>query len=185
MLRHVAQCLDRLRRGVRVRRCDWRAECGGALVEVALIVSLLGLPLLLGSADLATLIYGSIEIDNAAHAGAMFGMQGTCCILQTAQMTSAAQNEAADFGTNLTVTPTSYYACSAAQASPTWTGTAHVIDSTSLAAAKTHCTGASGHVLAFVKVVTSAPITLPFHCCGLPASVTMSGSSVMESEELP
>jgi hypothetical protein len=130
-------------------------------------------------------IYDSIEIENAAHAGAMYGMQGTCCITQTALMTTAAQNEASDFGANLTVTPTSYYACSAAQASPTWTGPANMIESISLATAKSNCTGTSGHVLAFVKVVASAPVALPIRCCGLPTSITVARSSVMESEELP
>jgi Flp pilus assembly protein TadG len=181
----ISHCFHGLRRDLPALCSELRAECGSALVELALVVSLLGLPLLLGATDMGILIYDSIEITNAAHAGAMFGMQGNCCILQTSQMITAAQNEASDFGTNLTVTPTSYYACSASQASPTWTGTGNVIDSTSLATAKSNCTGASGHVLAFVKVVASAPITLPFQCCGLPTSVTLSRTSVMEAEELP
>lgn len=160
-------------------------EAGSALVELALMVSILGVPLLLGTSAVGILTYDSIEIANAAHAGAMYGMQGNCCILQTAQMISAAQNEAPDFGTNLTVTPTSYYVCSASQASPTWTGAGNMIDSSSLATAKTNCVGDAGHVLAFVKVVASAPVTIPFSCCGLPSSITMTGQSVMEAEELP
>jgi Flp pilus assembly protein TadG len=185
MRRLIPQSLYRLRSSLRGLCRNLRGESGGALVEVALIVSLLGLPLLLGSTDMATVIYDSIEIENAAHSGAMYGMQGTCCILATQQMIAAAQSEAADFGSKLTVTPTSYYACSSSQASPTWTGTSQQIDSISLATAKSNCTGASGHVLAFVKVVASAPVPLPFHCCGLASSLTVTRASVMESEELP
>jgi hypothetical protein len=185
MLSSALKSFRRLRSGLVALRELVRADCGSALVELGLVVSILGLPVLLGSTDIATLIYGSIEIENAAHAGAMYGMQGTCCILQTAAITTAAQNEAADFGTKLTVTPTSYYACSASQGGTQWTGTGNVIDSTSLATAKTNCTGTSGHVLSFVKVVASAPITLPFHCCGLPSSVTLRRTSVMESQDLP
>jgi hypothetical protein len=185
MRRTASQCWRGLRSGLSALRKIVEADCGSALVELALVVSIMGLPLLLGSVDIATLTYSSIEIENAAHAGAMFGMQGDCCILQTQQMISAAQNEAADFGANLTVTPTSYYACSASQAGPAWTGAGNMIDSLSLATAKSMCTGASGHVLAFVKVVASAPVHLPFRCCGLPVSINLSRASVMESQELP
>lgn len=185
MRRFALRCLRGSCNGLLALREIVQADCGSALVELALVVSIMGLPLLLGSVDLGTLIYSSIEIENAAHAGAMFGMQGNCCILQTQQMIAAAQNEAADFGANLTVTPTSYYACSASQAGSTWAGPGNMIDSTSLATAKSNCTGASGHVLAFSKVVASAPVRLPFRCCGLPASVTLSRASVMQSQGLP
>jgi Flp pilus assembly protein TadG len=162
-----------------------RDERGSALVELALMISILGVPLLLGTSAVGVLAYDSIEITNAAHAAAMYGMQGNCCILQTAQMVTIAQGEASHFGTNLTVTPTSYYACSASQAGPTWTGTSGVVDDTSLATAKTNCTGSAGHVLAFVKVVASTPVSVPFSCCGFPSSITLSSQSVMEAEELP
>jgi Flp pilus assembly protein TadG len=166
-------------------RARTQGEDGGALVELALIAPFIIFPLMLAALDLGALSYNSIQISNAAHVAALYGMQGTCCVLQTSQMQTVAQNEAPAFGSNLTVTPTSYYACSASQASPTWTGPLNVIDSTSLATAKSNCTGASGHVLAFVMVTTSAPVPLPFHCCGITGSVTVKGKSVMEVEELP
>ncbi len=185
MRRRMARFLFRFRLGLPALRRHLQDECGGAFIEVALIVSILGLPLILGSVHIGTVLYDSIEIENAAHAGALYGMQGDCCTLQTAQMIVAAQNEASDLGANLAVTPTSYYACSAAQAGPVWTSMSGIIDATSLATAKTNCTGANGHVLAFVKVVASAPVPLPFHCCGLPTSITVTRASVMESEQLP
>ena len=166
------RCLPSLR----ARSRGLGSERGSSLVETALVISVFGVPLLLGSFDIATLLYGSIEIANAAHAGAMYGMQSASYATQTAQMTTAAQSEASDFGANLTVTPAMYFACSAAQG-----GTQY----TTLAAANTNCTGSAGHTLAYVKVVASAPVSLPFHCCGLPVTVTVSRSSVMEVEGLP
>ncbi len=153
-----------------------RGEGGSSLVETALILSVFGVPLLLGAADAATVIYRSIEISNAAHAGAMYGMQSASYATQTSQMTTAAQAEASDFGTNLTVTPTMYFACSAAQG-----GTSYTV----LATANTNCTGSLGHTLAYVKVIASAPVALPFTCCGFSGSITVSRTSVMEVEGLP
>jgi Flp pilus assembly protein TadG len=151
-------------------------EGGGALVELAIVLSIFGVPLLLGTADLASLIYGSIEIANAAHAGVMYGIQSTSYAGLTAQIITVAQNEASDYGSNLIVTPTAYYACSASQASPTWTV---------LSTAQQNCTGANGHVLEFVKVVASAPVSLPFSCCGMTSPITLTNTSVMEVEGLP
>lgn len=166
----------------RASRCN---ERGSALLELAIVVPVIFLPLMLAAVDLGVIASDSIQISSAAHAGALYGMQGTCCVLQTSLMQTAAQNEAPSFGTNLIVTPTSYYACSASQASPTWANAQNVIDSTSLAAARATCTGVNGHVLAFVKVTTSAAAPMPFHCCGIAATITLSGKSVMEVEELP
>jgi len=153
-----------------------RGDSGSSLVETALIMSVFGVPLLFGTVDTATVIYRSIEISNAAHAGAMYGMQSASYANQATQMTTAAQAEASDFGSNLTVTPSMYFACSAAQS-----GTQYTV----LATANTNCTGSLGHTLAFVKVIASAPVTLPLTCCGLPASITVSRTSVMEVEGLP
>lgn len=97
-------------------------EGGNALVEVALIASLLGVPLLLGTGEMGYVVYDSIEISNAAHAAALYGMQSSTFASDTAGMKTAAQNEATDFGAALTATPTSYYACSSAIGGTQYTG---------------------------------------------------------------
>jgi len=122
---------------------------------------------------MAVLIYSSIEIANAAHAGVMYGMTAPNLAADTANITLAAQNEASDFGANLTVTPTAYYACATDQ------GGAQYASST---AATTACTGTGNSSLEYVQVVVSAPVTLPFSCCGLKSPVTLTRSSVMEVE---
>jgi Flp pilus assembly protein TadG len=176
MIRFIAGCFKARWPRLRARCGFLRGDGGSSLVETALILSIFGVPLLLGTVDMGTVIYRSIEISNAAHAGALYGMQSASYAAQTTQITSAAQAEAADFGTNLNVTPSMYFACSAAQS-----GTQYTV----LATANTNCTGSLGHTLAFVQVVASAPVTLPFSCCKLPASITVSRTSVMEVEGLP
>jgi hypothetical protein len=106
----------------------------------------------------------------------MYGMVSKNSALLTSQITAAAQAEASDFGANLTATPTIYYACSAAQG-----GTQYTV----LATANNNCTGASGHTLEFIQVAASVPVALPFSCCGIPNSITLRNTSVMEVEELP
>jgi Flp pilus assembly protein TadG len=146
-------------------------ENGNSIIELAVIIAFFAPPLLFGTTDMAVLVYGSIEVSNAAHAGALYGSRSTTFAVDTADIRTAAQSEASSFGTNLTVTPTAYYACSAAQG-----GTQYATS----AAATSACTGSLGSPLLFVQVLTSAPLTLPFSCCGMTSPVTLRGTSVME-----
>lgn len=168
----IARCVASL--ASRVGRRLLRGEAGTSIVELALILGFMGAPLLLGTAQVGFLVYDSIEISNAAHAGAMFGMMSNANANNSTTITTAAQSEASDFGTNLTVTPTVYWACSAAEGGSQY--------STS-AAATTACTGSTNHPLEFVQVAVSASATPPIHLPGLPASYTLSSTSVMEVEE--
>jgi Flp pilus assembly protein TadG len=154
-----------------------RGECGSSLVEVALSFALLGMPLIIGTADMGFVVYDSIEVTNAAHAAAMYGMQSATYAANTSGMTTAAQNEATDFGTNLSVTPTSYYACSSAIGGTQYTGSSAQTNATSA------CTGGTNHALPFVKVTTSVTVTPPIHLPILPRTFTVTGSSVMEVEQ--
>jgi Flp pilus assembly protein TadG len=154
-----------------------RGESGNALVELALIFSLVAMPLLIGTAEMGFLIYDSIEVANAAHAGSMYGMLSITYASDVAGMRSAAQAESSDFGTSLSVTPTSYYACSGAVNGTKYTG------ANAQANAVSACTGGSNHPLEFVQVTTSASITPPVAFPGLPAAFTLTGSSVMEVQQ--
>lgn len=157
-----------------------RGESGNAIVEMAVILAFLGPPLLFGTTDMAMLLYSSIEISNAAHAGAMFAMTDPNVATDTADITLAAQADASDYGTKLTVTPTAYYACSSAQDGVQYPVTT---DGSGLASAVAACPStAVNHYLEYVQVVVSAPVTLPFSCCGLKSPVTLTRSSVMEVE---
>lgn len=155
------------------RRMD--DDAGNAVIELALAFSVLLTPLMLGTVGTAFMVYDSIEISNAAHAGAMYGMISSTFASDTDGMRTAAQAEASDFGSNLTVTPTSYYACSAAI-----TGTHY---STQSAAAGACPANATNHYLEFVQVTSSATITPPIQLPGVPKTWTLQGMSVMEVQE--
>jgi Flp pilus assembly protein TadG len=151
-----------------------REESGSSLVEVALCVSLVGLPLFVGTVEMGSMMYGSIEVSNAAHAGAEYGMMSATFAADNAGVIRAAQGEATDFGANLTVTPTVYFACSQAVA-----GTQYTTQS----AANAACTGTLNHSLEFIQVSTSTTVTPPIRCPGLASTYTLVGVSVMEIEE--
>jgi len=158
----------------RVSRQWLRDRSGSSIIELALIIACVGAPLMLGTAQVGFLVYDSIEISNAAHAGAMFGMMSNANANNSTAITTAAQTEASDFGTNLSVTPTVYWACSTAESGAQYTTSA---------AATTACTGSGNHPLEFVQVVVSTSATPPIHFPGLPASYTLGSTSVMEVEE--
>jgi Flp pilus assembly pilin Flp len=155
-------------------RCQaLRDESGNALIEVSLFTAFIGVPMLLGTMQTGFLVYDSIEISDAAYAGALYGMQSMTFASESSNIISTAQAEAADFGTNLTVTPTAYFACSLAIA-----GTQYSTQS----AANSACTGGTNHALEFIRVTTSAPVTTIIHCPGLAKTYTLTGSSTMEVE---
>jgi Flp pilus assembly protein TadG len=171
--------LRRIRRlwaGVAARYRALDGDSGSALVELALVVALLGVPLLLGTAQMGFLIYDSIEVSDAANAGALYGMRSSTYSADNAGMTTAAQADAADFGTKLSVTPTSYYVCALAVNGTQYTGSSAQQNATAA------CTGAGNHALQFVQVNTSATVTPLIHCPGLPKTYTLTGQAGMEVE---
>jgi Flp pilus assembly protein TadG len=148
---------------------------GSATLELALTFSVLAAPLMLGSSETAFMVYDSIEVSNAAHAGAMYGMTGITAATNTAQIQAIAKAEAADLGSQLTVTPTVYFACSADPG-----GTQY---STQTDASQACGTGSTNHALEFIEVATSATINPPMQVPGLPNTWTLKGLSVMEVQE--
>ena len=75
-----------------------RGETGGALVEMALCIPLLGAPILIGTVETGMVLYDSIEVSNAAHAGTAYGMMSSTFAANTSGMTAAAHGEAPDLG---------------------------------------------------------------------------------------
>src|SRR5437763_1469134 len=149
-------------------------ESGSALIELAFSLSLLGIPLVLGTTYTGVLVFDQIEIANAAHAASTYGMQSFTNTGDTADMTTAAKAEAPELASGLVVTPTAFYACSAA------------IDGTQYstqAAATTACTGISNHVLEFIKVTVTYAATPFARIPGFQRVVNLSSVSVMEVEE--
>jgi Flp pilus assembly protein TadG len=151
-----------------------RSESGDAIVELALTVALLGMPLLLGIISFAPAIYSSIEVANAAHAGVMYGMTSGTRASDSANIKTAAQTEAPDFGANLTVTPTLYWVCALSQG-----GTQYATQ----AAATSACTSSGDHAVEYLKVTATAIYTSALHLPGFSSTIPLSSTSAMEVEE--
>ncbi len=165
--------LHRCRCAVLARLSRLRDETGSAVVEMALTLSIIGVPLLLGTAHFSVLLINSIVVENAAHAGAEYGMQSATYAGDTSYIVTAAQDDAG-MGTALTVTPTVFYACSSAIG-----GTQY----STHAAANTACTGGTNHALEFIQVVASANVTPTAKLPGFPNTVTITRTTIMEVEE--
>ncbi len=149
-------------------------ETGSALIETAVVLWLLGVPLFLGTIYSSVLLCNYIDITNAAHAGAIYAMRSSTFADDTTGITAAARADASHVGTNLEVTSSVYYTCSDAQDGQQYA---------TQAAADAACSGGSTHSLEFVQVVASAPITPPATFPGMPRSMTLSSTSAMEVEE--
>lgn len=146
-------------------------SAGNATIELALAFSLICVPLMLGTLQAAFMVYDSIEVSNAAHAGAVYGMGSSTLAQDSTGIQTAAQAEAADFGTGLSISSSSYYVCSTAM-----TGTQYATQ----AAASAICPSGANHPLQFVQVASSANVTPPIQVPGLPKTWTLRGSSLME-----
>jgi len=68
------------------------SESGQALVEAAIAIPLL-LLFVLGAAELGQVIYGAINVSNAAKSASQYGAQMSGTMVDTAGILSAAQNE--------------------------------------------------------------------------------------------
>jgi hypothetical protein len=104
-------------------------------------------------------------------------MQSSTYAANTSGMIAAARADANDFGSALSVTPTTYYACSLAINGTQYTGSSAQSNATAA------CTGGTNHALEFVQVDTSVTVTPPIHLAKLASTFTVTGSSVMEVEQ--
>lgn len=112
-------------KGMLTRMKKIRREEGGSLVELALVVSILGPLLLLGTAEISILVYSSIELADATHAAADYAAQyyigsNDTALPTQAQVTTSATNDAPEL-TRMLKSGTSF---TAAMATGCGTGTA-------------------------------------------------------------
>jgi Flp pilus assembly protein TadG len=138
------------------------SERGSSLVELALLLPLL-LLMFLGVVEVGRIFYVSIEVNNAARAGAAYGAQSNITAGDTAGMERVAQQDAPNVP-GLTATASYYCACS--------TATGSVVSCTDACSA-------GGHQVVFVQVYTSASFTTLSHFPGLPTPFTTYGKAVM------
>jgi Flp pilus assembly protein TadG len=163
---------DRRRSALLARCRPLREEDGSALVELGLMLSIVGVPLLLGTVYFAVVLVDSMIVANAAHAAAEYAMTSSTFAEDTANIITAGQQDAANSGLSVTptITPSIFYACSTAI-----NGTQYSTQT----AANTACTGGTNHALEFVQVVATATVKP----VGLNKSTTLTSTSIMEVEE--
>lgn len=154
-------------------RCGREDETGSALIELAISLSVFGIPLFLGTIYAGVLLFDSIELANAAHAGALYGMQSSTYASDSTGITAATQAESPDLGAAIGVTPTVFFACSSA------IDGARYSTQTDAASA---CTGSS-HPLEFIQVTATYSATPFARIAGMQQTVNLTSTSVMEVEE--
>jgi Flp pilus assembly protein TadG len=140
-----------------------RPQRGQATVEWALTVPLLAL-LLVVSGDLMRMYYTSIEINNAAKAGAQYGAQNAGTAADLAGMQQAAQNDAFDLAT-MTATASMYCQC------PDSSTTFDCGDTNSCSDKRV-----------YVEVDTATTFLTLFHYPGVPTSIQLSAKAAMREQ---
>lgn len=152
-----------------------RSQSGQSLLEVALLTPLL-LALLVGAIEIGRYAYISILVGNAAHAGAMYGAQSGPQSVDTADITTAADNDFQNNGqsvSSLTVTSSISCGCdSGGVISPV------AICTTAGSSTAGTCT-AGGHWVVMVSVTASGTFQSLFKYPLIPSSVTVSRKSTM------
>lgn len=161
--RSPARGLLRISAG-RCRLCD---RSGSALIELALIMPVFIL-ILAGVADMARFTYASIEVSNAARAGAQYGIRNRGTAVDTPGMAHAAANDAGDMP-SLKSTVSQYCVCT---------------DGTSIncANAAVKCVSPA-RILQYVEVDTTTTLTPLFPYPGLPTTLTLKGHTTMRVQQ--
>jgi Flp pilus assembly protein TadG len=140
-----------------------RGECGQSLVETALVFPLL-VTMLVGTVEMARVVNASIEVANAAKAGAQYGCKNGYTAQDTTGIATAASNEVP----NLTLSTTSSYACSCS-------------DGTASTCLNSDCP--NSHIEQTVTVNTSATLSATIQLPGLPKTFTVKGESIQRVEQ--
>ncbi len=166
-----------LRSRMLARSETMRGESGNALIEIALLFSMLAVPMMLATSQLGLLAFESIEVSSAANAGAAYAAQSITYAADTTGTVAAAQAEAADLGSSLTVTPTSYYVCSLAPGGTQYTG------SNAQSNATAACTGNYNRAIQYVRVETSVSVLPLVKSTWLPNSFTLTSTAVTEVQQ--
>ena len=144
-----------------------RRSSGQSIVELALCMPLF-LLLMVGTAEMASIAWDAIQVQNAARAGAQFGSQSRAAAADSTDISTAAKNDAPRL-TSMSVTSTSSCQCI-----NTTTGGTAGMGCTTL----TQCP--SPYLITEqVQVNTTATVAPMLHYPGLPASFTLRGQAVM------
>ncbi|HET6218994.1 MAG TPA: TadE/TadG family type IV pilus assembly protein [Acidobacteriaceae bacterium] len=148
-----------------------RREAGQSMLEVALCLPIFFI-LILGTAEIASIAWSAVQVQNAARAGAQFGAQSRAAASDTTDITTAAKRDAPAL-TTMTVTPNQSCQC---------INTSTGATAGSGCATITECPSPYV-IIEQIQVNTSAAVTPLFHLPGLPASYTLAGQAIMDVEK--
>ena len=136
-----------------------REDCGQALIEAALTLSVFCI-LLLGALEFGKVAYASIEVTRAAKAGVQYGDTSVNTAVDTTGIQAAAANEAPDIP-GLSAAASVSCTCSNGGASTCM---------------NTDCP--NSHIIETLTVETTATFDPGIHLPGLPATYTLHGTAV-------
>lgn len=143
------------------RTLQIKREHGGALVETALTMPIF-LVLLAGAAEFGMASYASVEVENAALAGAQYGVQSASTSGDTTGIQTAATNDAPNIVLGATTVSHSCI-CS---------------DGSASTCLSTDCS--SSHIETILSVQTQTSFNPGIRVPGLPASFTMYGHAIQK-----
>lgn len=135
------------------------------MVELAIALPIL-LLLTLGVIELGRAAYFSIEVSEAARAGAQYGSQSLADAANTDNITQAAQNSVPDISSGAMTVPSINQSC---------------VCPGTVAVTSGPCVGPLGcsYPLVYLTVTTSYTLNTLFQYPGLPASFSLNGSATM------
>lgn len=140
-------------------RVKTKCEAGNALVEFALTLPVL-VALILGAVEMGWVTFASIEVTNAARAGASYGCQNSTSAADTTGIQNTAALDAPDIPLGTTSVSKSCM-CS---------------DGSASTCQPTDCSGSN--IETILTVNTQATVTPLFHVPGLPTTFTLQGHAV-------
>jgi Flp pilus assembly protein TadG len=158
-----------------------RDNRGSALLELALTAPLF-VTLMMGAVELGRVAYYSIEVVNAARAGASYGSVNYGNAFSSsgqADTEQAAKNDAPDVSSLTVNTPLTYCVCETLNTSSnaaTFSGVTSCTDATITSCSGTDST-TQHYIIDYVKVVTQTTIDPLVHLPGLPNTYTLRASS--------
>jgi Flp pilus assembly protein TadG len=141
------------------------SQRGQAMIELALILPIL-LLLTIGVIEFGRVAYFSIEVADAARAGAQYGTQSLADAANNGNITQAALNNAPDIGPGLLTVNPPLLSC-------VCPGTGSVTGAL--------CAGPLGcsYPLVYLTVTTTYPLSTLFQYPGIPTTFNLTGASTM------
>lgn len=164
-------------------KLSFRDNRGAALVELALITPIF-LLLMMGSVELGRIAYYSIEVENAARAGAAYASFNLQNANLTGSVQQAAKNDAPDVSNLIVVTQGSQCVCETlnfSSNSPSFNPSSGTIGckTDTINNCNVESSTSVDSVIEYVTVSTSANIDSLIHVPGLPTSYPLAGYSAM------